>query len=575
MLTRRLLVAGLTLAMLSSTGAFLLAEPDISAQPASREEPLAAGQDVINRRYKRFEDTLYKIAEALRRTDPDRADLLLRAIGKSKEDRISQQMVDLVQILKENKQLGDAIERQGDVVSQLHSLLDLLLSEDRQKELKEEQARIKKYIEEVNKIIAKEKANRADTERGAPADEVAGQQKKIADQTEGLGKQISRDDAAREAKGKSAGAKSSDGKTPDGKSGNPKPDEGKPGDAKPDEKNPNEDKPADGKPADGKPADGKPGEGKPGEGEPSPGKPSDGKPSEGQPGEGQPNEGDPPEGKQSNQQERQTPGRDELEKARRDMERAIDKLKKKQRHDASDAQDDALANLQKAKEKLEEILRQLREEERERFLAMLEARFQRMLALQLIVYDGTIKLDKTPDGDRSGRHSTRSLQLARQEDEIALEASKAIMLLREEGTAIAFPEAVEQMRDDMRIVVSRLERTDVGELTQAIEREIIDALEEMIDSLQKEIEKNKDKKKDEPPSKEGQPQDPALVDQLAELKMLRTLQMRINHRTKRLGRLVEGEQAQEQDIIGQLQNLADRQARIQKATYDMATGRNK
>jgi hypothetical protein len=198
-----------------------------------------------------------------------------------------------------------------------------------------------------------------------------------------------------------------------------------------------------------------------------------------------------------------------------------------------------------------------------------------MLAMQLIVYDGTVKLDKTPDAERSGRHSTRSLQLARQEDEIALEASRAIMLLREEGSAIAFPEAVEQMRDDMRIVVARLERTDVAELTQAIEREIIDALEEMIDSLQKEMEKNKDKKKDEPPPKEGQPQDPPLVDQLAELKMLRTLQLRINHRTKRLGRLVEGEQAQEQDILGQLQNLADRQARIQKATYDMATGRNK
>jgi hypothetical protein len=97
----------------------------------------------------------------------------------------------------------------------------------------------------------------------------------------------------------------------------------------------------------------------------------------------------------------------------------------------------------------------------------------------------------------------------------------------------------------------------------------------MIDSLQKEMEKNKDKKKDEQQSKDGQPQDPALVDQLAELKMLRTLQLRINHRTKRLGRLVEGEQAQDQDILGQLQNLADRQARVQKATYDMATGRNK
>ncbi len=611
MLTGRLLAVGLMLMFVGLLpGAGLSAAPPATNAPVvpatekkeepapsqaddkpgssgNRDEPLSAGQDMIGRRYKRFEDTLRKIAESLRKTDPDRADLLLRAIGKSNEDRISQQMLEIMQLLKENKQLGDAIDRQGDLVTQLHSLLDLLLSEDRQKDLKEDQARIKKYIEEVNKIIAREKANRADTERGAPTDEVAGQQKKIADQTGNLGKQMSKDDAAKKAKSqeksssKSSQKKSSDGKSDDGKSDERnedgkdpqegKPTEGKPTEGKPTEGKPSQGKPGEEKPSDGKPSDGKPSEGKPSEGEPSEGKPSDGKPGESQPSEGKPSEGQPSEGQSSPEQ---TPGRDELEKAKRDMERAIEKLKKKQRHDASDAQDDALANLQKAKEKLEEILRQLREEERERFLAMLEARFQRMLAMQLIVFDGTIKLDKTPEADRSSRHAARALQLAREEDQIAVEATKAITLLRDEGTAIAFPEAVEQMRDDMRIVGARLERAEVAELTQSIEREIIDALEEMIDSLQKEMEKSKDKKKDEPP-KESQSQEPPLVDQLAELKMLRTLQLRINHRTKRLGRLVEGEQAQDDDLVGQLQNLADRQARIQKATYDMATGRNK
>lgn len=632
MTTRRKVVAGLFLALSSFSLAAIVAageptdkqtgsEADKSsdaapavptdAKPAQghgRDEPLSSGQEVISRRYKRFEETLRKIAESLRKTDPDRADLLLRAIGQGNADRISQQMIDIIQLLRDNKQLGDAIERQNDLVVQLHSLLDLLLSEDRQKELKEEQVRIKKYIEEVNKAIAKEKANRADNERGAPVDEVAGQQKKIADQVGSLGKQMARDDAAKQAKssgkrsdGKSKEGKSKEGnpgddKSDEGKSDDPKSDdkespdgkpiEGKPGEAKPGEGQPAEGKPSDGKPADDKPSDGKPNDdqskngkpsdGKPNEGKPSEGKPQDGKPAEGKPGEGQPSDGQPSEGQPSDGQPQQTPGRDELEKAKRDMERAIEQLKKKQRNAASDAQDDALANLQKAKEKLEEILRQLREEERERFLAMLESRFQKMLALQLVVYDGTVKLDKTPEAERSGRHSTRSLQLARQEEEIAIEATKAITLLRDEGTAVAFPEAVEQMRDDMRLVVTRLERTDVGELTQAVEREIIDALEEMIDALQKEMEKNKDKdKKKDEQAKDGQQQDPALVDQLAELKMLRTLQLRINHRTKRLGRMVEGEQAQDQDILGQLQNLADRQARIQKATYDMATGRNK
>ena len=36
-----------------------------------------------------------------------------------------------------------------------------------------------------------------------------------------------------------------------------------------------------------------------------------------------------------------------------------------------------------------------------------------------------------------------------------------------------------------------------------------------------------------------------LVDQLAELKMLRTLQLRVNHRTKQLAQRIEGEQATE------------------------------
>jgi hypothetical protein len=589
--------------------------PQPAADPAAEKTPpaednLSSNQEIISRRFKRFEDTLYKIAEIQRKTDPERAELLIRAIGKSKEERISQQMSELIQLLRENKQLGDAISRQDDLMVNLHALLDLLLSEDRQKELKEEQARIKKYIEEVNKIIAKEKAARADTERGAPTDDIAQLQKKIADQAGQLGKQMSREEKAKQARDASRGARTpaegkesddgssgdkSDGDSADGAPSEKSPaDSSKPGDKPagdpktPDPKNSKPEKTGKPKPGSEKnPADPNPGEKSPSPGgNPPSDSPKPGDMPEGQPADGQPSEspgGEPsPDGQSSSGKsppaEPPTPGREELEKARRDMERAVEQLKKKQRHAASDAQDDAIANLQKAKEKLEEILKQFREEERERFLAMLEARFQRMLAMQLLVHDATAKLDKTPTEERNDRHVARAVVLARQEEEISLEANKAITVLRDEGTAVAFPEAVEQMRDDMNLVVSRLERTEIGELTQGIQRDIIDALEEMIDALQKEIEKGKDKKnnKQDPsqPSQQAQ-QDQQLVDQLAELKMLRTLQLRINHRTKRLGRMVDGEQALDDDLLVQLQNLAERQARIQKAAYDMATGRNK
>ena len=57
--------------------------------------------------------------------------------------------------------------------------------------------------------------------------------------------------------------------------------------------------------------------------------------------------------------------------------------------------------------------------------------------------------------------------------------------------------------------------------------------------------------------------------------MLRSLQMRINRRTRRMGTMIAGDQATQDDIVSQLRALADRQARIQEATYDLASGKNR
>ena len=257
------------------------------------------------------------------------------------------------------------------------------------------------------------------------------------------------------------------------------------------------------------------------------------------------------------------------------MDRAIEELKQKRNAKASDNQDQALADLLKAKEKLEEILRQLREEERAMVLAALEARFRDMLLRQEAVNNGTIGIHAVPLDKRSDRHRNRSVELARNEDEISLLAAKALTLLREEGSSVAFPEAVEQIRDDMLTVARRLERADVGEITQNIEQDIVESLREILEALQKELEKLKDKK-DQPPQQQQQQQQqpPPLVNKLAELKMLRSLQYRVNRRTKQMGRLVDGEQALDVDVVSQLKQLSDRQAKVQRATHDLATGKN-
>ena len=114
--------------------------------PAAAPAPnLAATQEAIEMRYRRFEGTLMQLSDYLRKTDPSRADLLLRASGKSKEGRIPEQFQQVTELLKKD-QLGDAVERQEMVVAELQTMLELLMSEARKDDLEQEKKRIQDLI---------------------------------------------------------------------------------------------------------------------------------------------------------------------------------------------------------------------------------------------------------------------------------------------------------------------------------------------------------------------------------------------------------------------------------------------
>jgi len=237
-------------------------------------------------------------------------------------------------------------------------------------------------------------------------------------------------------------------------------------------------------------------------------------------------------------------------------------------------QEEAIRNLEEAKAELERILRQLREEEMERVLTLLEARFAKMLQLQREVYEGTVRLDKVPEADRTHNHEIESGRLSTREVEIVVEADKALLLLREDGTAVAFAEAVVQMRQDMQQVVQRLAEGKVNNITQSVEAEIVAALEEMIEALKKAQKKLEDQRQRQQPQ-QGEPSDPPLVAALAELKMIRALQVRVNSRTQRYTKLISGEQADSQELREAIQGLAERQQRIYQITRDLELGKNR
>jgi hypothetical protein len=292
-------------------------------------------------------------------------------------------------------------------------------------------------------------------------------------------------------------------------------------------------------------------------------------------GEGESKQGKPSAKKNDNNlpAPKETPGRKQVQEAGGDMRTAKEKIEDEKREEASNKQSDAIQKLEEVRKRLEDILRQLREEELRRLLAALEGRCRRMLAMQKEVLEGTIRVEtaiaQNPDKKASRSEEQRSLQLSDREQEIVREANKCIELLENEGSGVAFPEVFAQVRDDMMHVQRRLGKADVGVVTQGIEKDIIATLEEMIEALKKAQQAGGGK----PGS--GKPGNQRLIDLLAELKMVRAMQVRVYNRTVTYGRQYPGEQANDPDIKKELANLAEREQKIFEVTANIAKGKNR
>jgi len=490
---------------------------------------LALEQQQVAEKFSRFEDVLLRMAELTAASDPRRAALLKKAVALSKERLIDVQFDTLVDLI-EGDRLSRAIENQDGVRKDLESLLELLLSENRADRIQSEKARIRSYLKELNEIIKRQKGIQGRTAGSGDAQRLAGEQGSLAEKTGELGRQIEANEDSEGRPAVSGEPKSQDGNG-EGDAQDQSKEQGSSG-----------------------------GEG----GRPSPGQGQEG----GQGGQGQ----QPSDRNQPPDQDRQSP-QQRIQAAGERMREAEKKLEEAQREGAVEKQEEAIRELEQAKAELEEILRQLREEEIARMLMLLAERFRQMLQMQQGVYDGTVRLDAVPEDRRDHNHQIEASRLSSREAEIVLEADKALALLREDGSAVAFPEAVGQVRQDMEHVAQRLARAKVGQITQLIEEDIIAALEEMIEALDKALEEaeQRQQSQDQPP---GRPQDPPLVDLLAEVKMIRALQMRVNRRTEQYSKLIEGEQADSADLLEALARLAEQQQRVHQVTRDLELGKN-
>jgi hypothetical protein len=302
----------------------------------------------------------------------------------------------------------------------------------------------------------------------------------------------------------------------------------------------------------------------------------------GRPTDGTPPGASPPD---TNPAEAEAEGDDEAARAKRSRRRLIaaqqrmdaarEQLERANRGDSRREQDKALEELENARAELEEILRQVREEEVERLLVQIEARVREMLRAERGVQSAA---DALAAGASAGRErELAAATLGRDQEAVGAAATKALALVRDDGTAVAIPQALEQIRDDSQQAAARLARGDVGGTTRGIVGDLVAGLEELLAALEK---AQRDQKEQEKQAKSfggspPQPGDQPLVDALAELKMIRSLQLRVNGRTQRFAALLgEGvEQADEPELRQALERLAARQRLIEQAAHDIVAGR--
>jgi hypothetical protein len=601
--------------------------PEKKPTPQSVRD-LEQQQKQLAQRFGKLEELFIRMSELEAAANPTRAGLLMQAAQMSKQLATLQRLSVAGDLLSQG-QFTRAIQEQEAGRENLKKLLELLQSENRSGRLRDERARIEEIQKEIRRIEQIQRGQTARTESGQDIQQAASEQKDIKQQLEKVDSDLN-DGKPSEESEKSAkpsepkdspksdsGTEKSDAnsdknampsdpnKEPNNATKDPKSDSQKePGEAKntePSNQDKSQNKPSSENPAEPKPND----QG----GNSNPQTPRDPSKQQSDPNSQQPNserkDSKTPQdsSKEQNQNDskessdeasdsnsesnknseppkpesREERAKKRVQAAKKRMEKAQENLEKKERENAVAEQREAERELREAIDELEKILRQLREEEIERSLVDVESRLRRMLELQKTVREQTEQLANLSEDAKDRTLEIRANKLSIEQSKVVMEGQRALLLLQDEGSSTAFPEALEQVNTDAQTVAKRLTQANVTPSTQAIEDEIIGALEEMLDSL-KQVQKNRDEKKKQQQQQQQQQsasdEEEPLVDSISELKLLKTLQLRVNRRTQTLAKQTNNPddavgQTADPGLLGELSDLAERQQKIHGVTRDI------
>src|SRR5690606_28590902 len=107
-------------------------------------------------------------------------------ITQSRDRDVAGQFQKVIDAL-EQESFSSAIDGQATLETELNKLLELLLQEDRDRQIDSERKRIGRYLQEVNRLIRMQRGVKARTDGGDEAKELADDQKQVGDKTKELG----------------------------------------------------------------------------------------------------------------------------------------------------------------------------------------------------------------------------------------------------------------------------------------------------------------------------------------------------------------------------------------------------
>jgi len=487
--------------------------PAVAVEPPQAEAAtLAAREAELLARYQDLERSFLRLADVLQATDPRRAAALRAAFDRAREEEVADRVAAIVAML-ERGQFLKAGSSQQDALGQFRALLDLLEAGAADQRAADTAKQLKAFMARITKQIAQQRDIEGVTEAGGGDRGLAERQRAAADETRTLGEEVQRFAERNDERAQEAPGQE--------QPGNPQPGDQQPGDQ--------------------------------------------------QPGKDQSGNEAPAEGNDDAARGRRTAQR--LRAAEQRMREAQERLENTDPGAARGAQERAVEELETARAELEEILRQLREEEVTRLLVQLETRLRGMLKAERgVLTDAERLAAAAAPSDRE--RQLEAARLGREQAAITAEAGKALVLLRDDGSAVAIPQALEQVHEDSGQAAGRLARGDTGRDTVGLLGEIVTGLEEMLAAVERARADQQDAAAKPGGGRSGEAGEQPLVDKLAELKMLRSLQARVNGRTQRLARLLdEGDAAVDHaPLRAALMRLAGRQREIERAARDIVEG---